>query len=441
MAHEQPTSYEAVHHYVRTAAGRLGLDDDLVELLCSNYRELEVEIPVRRADGRTEVLRGFRIQHKNVRGPFKGGLRFHEQVGLDEMRALAALMTWKTAIAAVPFGGAKGGVRCAADKVPDGVLEQIARTYIDKTEMILGPTRDIPAPDVNTSSKTMGWMADQWGKLHGYDPAIVTGKPLSLGGSLGRESATGWGVALMTREALGQTERDVDGARAVVQGFGNVGRWAAISLVAMGASVIGVSSLEGAIRCEGGIDPVALAAHLDQGGTLPSFRAPGVEQLGRDELLSLACDVLIPAALEYAIDGSNVDAVDCTVLVEAANAPLTPEADAALTDRGVIVVPDVVANAGGVVASYFEWVQNRQHVRWGEDQVRGQLETTLVDAFERVWGRSLAADLPMRGAAYEIGVETVLQAAVDRGQIGGRFPVGLGPDTSTFRALSRRAEG
>lgn len=437
----QLTSYEAVQHYVQTAVGRLGLSDDLVALLCSNYRELEVEIPVRRADGRTEILRGFRIQHKNVRGPFKGGLRFHQQVGLEEMRALAALMTWKTAIAGVPFGGAKGGVRCPAEKMSDGVLEQIARTYVDKTEMILGPTRDIPAPDVNTSAKTMGWMADQWGKLHGYDPAIVTGKPLSLGGSLGRESATGWGVALMTCEVLERMESDIAGATIVIQGFGNVGRWAALSLAEMGARVVGISSVEGALHCSDGIDAAAFAAYLEQGGTLPDYRAEGVEALDRDELLSLPCDVLIPAALEHAIEAGNVDSVACSALVEAANAPLTPEADAALTDRGVAIVPDLVANVGGVVASYFEWVQNRQHVRWGEDQVRKQLERVLLDAFDRVWRRSLAADLPMRSAAYEIGVETVLQAAVDRGQIGGRFAVGLGPDTATFRALSAQVDG
>jgi glutamate dehydrogenase (NAD(P)+) len=409
------SNYEIVSHYFDVAADRLGLEDDVRAVLRSNYREVQVQVPIRQTDGRIHVYSGYRVQHNAARGPYKGGIRYHPQVDLDEVRALAALMSWKTAIVCLPFGGAKGGVNCDPTELSRDELQRITRSFIDKIEKVLGPTRDIPAPDVNTNAQVMAWMMDEYGKLHGHTPAIVTGKPISLGGSFGREAATGRGVVLCFREAapaLGLTPSD---CRVVVQGFGNVGSWAARIIADLGAKVIGVSDALGAIHRGGGIDVHALRAHLDAGGLLTDF--PEVDVITPDELLALECEVLIPAALGGMIHAENAHLVRARAVIEGANSPTTPTADEILNDNGVHVVPDVLANAGGVVVSYYEWVQNLQHFRWDEREVNDKLGTTMRRAYREVAARAKQDDVPMRVAGYEIGIERVVDAARTRGYI------------------------
>jgi glutamate dehydrogenase (NAD(P)+) len=409
------SNFEIVSHYFDVAADRLGLEDDVRAVLRSNYREVQVQVPIRQADGRIHVYSGYRVQHNGARGPYKGGVRYHPEVDLDEVRALAALMSWKTAIVGIPFGGAKGGVNCDPTQLSREELQQITRSFIDKVEKVLGPTRDIPAPDVNTNAQVMAWMMDEYGKLHGHTPAIVTGKPIALGGSFGREAATGRGVVLCFREAapaLGLTPSET---RVVVQGFGNVGSWAARIISDLGAKVVGVSDAFGAIHREGGIDVHALRAHVDDGGRLADF--PGADQLSPDELLGLDCEVFIPAALGGMIHADNAHLVKARAVIEGANSPTTPNADEILHDNGVLVVPDVLANAGGVVVSYYEWVQNLQHFRWDEREVNDKLGTTMRRAYREVAARAKHDDAPLRVAAFELGIERVVDAARTRGYI------------------------
>jgi glutamate dehydrogenase (NAD(P)+) len=409
------SNFEIVSHYFDVAADRLGLGDDVRAVLRSNYREVQVQVPIRQADGRIHVYSGYRVQHNGARGPYKGGVRYHPEVDLDEVRALAALMSWKTAIVGIPFGGAKGGVNCDPTQLSREELQQITRSFIDKVEKVLGPTRDIPAPDVNTNAQVMAWMMDEYGKLHGHTPAIVTGKPIALGGSFGREAATGRGVVLCFREAapaLGLTPSET---RVVVQGFGNVGSWAARIISDLGAKVVGVSDAFGAIHREGGIDVHTLRAHVDDGGRLADF--PGADQLSPDELLGLDCEVFIPAALGGMIHADNAHLVKARAVIEGANSPTTPNADEILHDNGVLVVPDVLANAGGVVVSYYEWVQNLQHFRWDEREVNDKLGTTMRRAYREVAARAKLDDVPMRVAGFELGIERVVDAARTRGYI------------------------
>jgi glutamate dehydrogenase (NAD(P)+) len=376
-----------------------------------------VQIPVRCLDGKIHVYSGYRVQHNGARGPYKGGVRYHEEVDLDEVRALAALMTWKTAIAGIPFGGAKGGINCPAERLSKEELQRITRSFIDKIEKVLGPTRDILAPDVNTNAQVMAWMMDEYGKLHGYTPAIVTGKPISLGGSLGREEATGRGVVYMFREAARTLGLRPEETRVVVQGFGKVGSWAAHIFCQLGCKLVGVSDLSGAIHSPAGIDPEALVAHLRAGGKLSAYSAPGVEPITPEQLLALDCEVLVPAALGGTIHAENADTIRARLIIEGANSPTTPTADQILNDKGTFVVPDVLANAGGVVVSYFEWVQNLQHFCWSEREVNDKLGTIMRRAYREVGARAVRDQVPMRMAAYELGIERVLEAAKDRGYI------------------------
>jgi glutamate dehydrogenase (NAD(P)+) len=313
----------------------------------------------------------------------------------------------------VPFGGAKGGVNCPAKELSQGELQRVTRSFVDKIEKILGPTRDIPAPDVNTNAQVMAWIMDEYGKIHGHHPAVVTGKPISLGGSYGRESATGRGVVYAFREAapalgLLPTETTV-----VIQGFGNVGGWAARIFQQLGARVIGVQEASGAIHNEEGIDCEALAEHLARGGTLHDFE--GAEAIDPEEVLGLECDVFVPAALGGMVHAENADLLNCKVLIEGANSPTTPRADEILADKGVFIVPDVLANAGGVVVSYFEWVQNLQHFRWDEREVNDRLGTVMRRAYREVAARAKRDEVSMRTAAYALGIERVLEAATVRG--------------------------
>ena len=409
------SNFEIVSHYFDLAADRLGLEDDVRAVLRSKYREVQVQVPIRQADGRIHVYSGYRVQHNGARGPYKGGVRYHPEVDLDEVRALAALMSWKTAIVGIPFGGAKGGVNCDPTQLSREELQQITRSFVDKVEKVLGPTRDIPAPDVNTNAQVMAWMMDEYGKLHGHTPAIVTGKPISLGGSFGREAATGRGVVLCFREAAPALGLTPSQTRVVVQGFGNVGSWAARIIADLGAKVVGVSDAFGAIHHEDGIDVHALRSHLDGGAQLSDF--PGVDAISPDELLGLECEVLIPAALGGMIHAQNAHLVRARAVIEGANSPTTPTADEILGDNGVHVVPDVLANAGGVVVSYYEWVQNLQHFRWDEREVNDKLGTTMRRAYREVAARAKLDDVPMRVAAFELGIERVVDAARTRGYI------------------------
>jgi glutamate dehydrogenase (NAD(P)+) len=409
------SNYEIVNHWFDLAADRMGLPDDIREVMRSSYREVQVQIPVMLGDGKIHVFSGFRVQHNGARGPYKGGIRYHPEVDLDEVRALATLMTWKTAVAGIPFGGAKGGVNCDAGALDEAELQQVTRSFIDKIEKVLGPQRDIPAPDVGTNAQTMAWMMDEYGKLHGHTPAIVTGKPISLEGSYGREAATGRGIVHMFREAAPGIGLQPADCRVVLQGFGNVGSWAARIVAQLGATVIAVSDAAGAVHAEDGLDPEALARHVREGGKVSEY-GDG-EPITPEELLALECEVFIPAALGGMIHAGNADLLNTRMLVEGANSPTTPKADEILADKGVHVVPDVMANAGGVVVSYFEWVQNLQHFRWEEREVNEKLGTIMRRAYREVSARAAEDDVPMRVAAYQTGIERVVEAARTRGYI------------------------
>jgi glutamate dehydrogenase (NAD(P)+) len=413
----EPSSYETVNHWFDLAADRIELADDLRAVLRSAYREVQVQIPVKLADDRTHLFHGYRVQHNGARGPYKGGIRYHPDVDLDEVRALATLMSWKTAIVGIPFGGAKGGIDIDPSICTRSELQRVTRSFIDKIEKVLGPTRDIPAPDVGTNAQTMAWMMDEYGKLHGHTPAIVTGKPISLEGSYGREAATGRGIVHMFREAAPGIGLQPADCRVVIQGFGNVGSWAARIVAQLGSTVIGASDAQGAIHAEDGIDPEALQAHVRGGGKLTEFEGEGVEAISPEDLLALECELFIPAALGGMIHAANADLLNTRMLVEGANSPTTPKADAILADKGVHVVPDVMANAGGVVVSYFEWVQNLQHFRWDEREVNEKLGSIMRRAYREVAARASEEEVPMRVAAYQTGIERVVEAARTRGYI------------------------
>ncbi len=409
------SNLDIVRHYFDLAADHLKLPDDIRVVFWTPYREVTVQIPVKLSDGKTHVFSGYRIQHNGARGPYKGGIRFHPEVDVDEVRALASLMTWKTAVAGVPFGGAKGGVNCPTDTLEQSELQRIARSFMDKIEKVLGPTRDIPAPDVGTNAQVMAWFMDEYGKLHGHTPAIVTGKPIALEGSFGREAATGRGCVYMFREAAPSIGLSPADTSFVVQGFGNVGSWAARILQQLGAKMIAVSDAHGAIRSDEGIDANQLHEHISGGGAITEFE--GVESIEPEDLVAVPCDVFIPAALGGMIHEGNADRMECKMVIEGANSPTTPAADQILRDNGTYIVPDVMANAGGVVASYFEWVQNLQHFRWDEREVNDKLGTIMRRSFREVSGRAKEEKLDLREAAYLVGIERVVEAAKTRGYI------------------------
>src|SRR3954465_9245655 len=415
VSRAEGSNYEIVTHYFDDAADRLGLREDVAAVLKSSYREVQVQIPIRRDDGQIHVYQGFRVQHNGARGPYKGGVRFHPEVDLDEVRALAALMTWKTAIAGIPYGGAKGGVNCPAAEMSSSELQTVARSFMDKIEKVLGPTRDIPAPDVGTNAQTMAWMMDEYGKLHGHTPACVTGKPISLEGSFGREAATGRGLVYLYEEAAPECGLEPDETRFVVQGYGNVGSWCARLMQELGCKMVGASDADGAVRCDSGIDAEALAAHVREGGQVPEF--DGVEAIDPDELLEIECEVFFPAALGGMIHAENADRIRARMVIEGANSPTTPKADAILAGNDVHVIPDVMANAGGGVVSYFEWVQNMQHRRGEEDEVNERLRKILGRAYADVKAKAEEHSIPLRPAAYELGIERVVEASKTRGYI------------------------
>jgi glutamate dehydrogenase (NAD(P)+) len=401
---------ETVDQYLSGAMDRLGLDGAVRTVLRTPQRELTVQLPVKLSDGRLHVFNGFRVQHNNVRGPFKGGLRFHHEVDLDEVRAMASLMTWKCALVEVPFGGAKGGVNCQPRDLSLSDLETITRAFTTRVDRLLGPERDIPAPDMGTDARTMAWIFDEWTKFHGLQPAIVTGKPVSLGGSFGREMATGSGLAYVIEEALAHLGLDPAAMRASIQGFGNVGSWAALLLERLGVSVVAVGELDRTLVNEHGLDVQQMVQNRLAG--MPLDEDVEAENAGRDELFDVDCDIFVPAALGGAIHAGNVHKLTgCALIAEGANNPTTPDADAVLEDTGVYVIPDVLANAGGVVVSYFEWTQNQQHFRWEEEEVERKLRATMARAFRAVSMRAEERELPLRTTAFELAIERVVRDA------------------------------
>ena len=407
------TPYEAATYFFHQSADRLELNDHRRQILASSYRELAVQIPVRMDDGSIDVFRGYRIQHNGARGPYKGGIRYHPQADLDEVRALAALMTWKNALIDVPFGGAKGGVQCDPREMSEGEIQRLSRRFTAMISYVIGVNRDIPAPDMGTNAQTMAWMMDAYGQKYGYTPGIVTGKPVELGGSPGREEATGRGVVMCTQEAAKRRNLDFAGARVAIQGYGNVGFWATAIAAEAGASIIAVSDVGGGTHNAKGLDLEALGHHGGESDTVSTFE--GGEQITNEELLELECDILIPAAIQGVITSENADAIKAKMIVEAANGPITPTADATLNERDIVVVPDILANAGGVTVSYFEWVQNIQQFKWELDQVNDELHKRMTRATDSVFDRAEAEGTSLRDAAFDIAVERVAHAAEIRG--------------------------
>ena len=410
---DKMSPHQAVTYFFEHAAERLKLDDEMREVLRGSYREVQVQVPLRTDAGNLLVFNGYRVQHNGARGPYKGGVRFHPEADLDEVRALAALMTWKTAVTDLPFGGAKGGVQCEPYMMSESELQRLTRRYTQMIGYVLGVNRDIPAPDMNTNAQTMAWMMDAYGQRYGYQPACVTGKPVELGGSLGREAATGRGVVMVMEEYAKDRGYPLEGATVAIQGFGNVGSWAARIAAEAGATVVAVSDVRGGIHRDSGLDIEKVWAHRDETGSVVGF--PGVDDISNEDLLELDVAWLVPAALGEVIHGRNASKIRARVVVEAANHPITPLADATLDDAGVVVIPDILANAGGVTVSYFEWTQNIQQFRWEEEQVNDQLRKVMSKAYAAV--SDAATGCSLRDAAFGIGVERVSRAVRLRGYV------------------------
>ncbi|MBE9215328.1 Glu/Leu/Phe/Val dehydrogenase [Plectonema cf. radiosum LEGE 06105] len=401
--------------YLDAAAKELKLGQGVSEILSHPRKVVTVSIPVKRDNGEIQVLAGHRVQHSDILGPYKGGIRFHPAVTLREVSALAMLMTWKCALLGIPYGGAKGGIAINPKNYSISELERISRRYISELIKDIGPSVDIPAPDMGTSAREMAWMMDTYSVNMGHAvPGVVTGKPLSIGGSLGREMATGRGVMIIVREALADRGKSLAGTRIAIQGFGNVGAAAAELLHQAGAKIIAVSTGAGGVFAENGLDILELQAYARENNRkISGF--PQAKPITNTELLTLPCDVLIPAALENQITQENVNQIQANLIVEAANGPVTLEANQALEARGVTVLPDILSNAGGVVVSYLEWVQGLSYLFWDEQRVNGEMESLMVQAYRKVMHQSQTRKISPRLAAYVLGVGRVAQALNDRG--------------------------
>lgn len=395
------------------AADLLGIDENIRNSLRMPDRELSVEVPLRKDDGSIKSFNGFRVQHNNSRGPFKGGIRYHPEVNLDEVRSLAALMTWKTALIDIPYGGGKGGIAIDPSGYSERELERLSRRFFRAIDPVIGPNKDIPAPDVNTNAQIMAWFMDEYSQLHGHTPAIVTGKPIDLGGSLGREAATGKGVAITVRETALKFGIDLEGATVAIQGFGNVGSYAGKFLGEMGCKLIAASDVHGGLHETDGFDTVALFDYAYENRTIKGCGQG--KEMSNEVLLALEVDFLIPAALGGVIHKMNADQLNCKYVIEAANGPTTPPASEALFEKGIHVVPDILTNAGGVTVSYFEWVQNIQQFQWGLDEVNEKLERKMVAAFQEVAALSEEKKVSLRVAAYMVAIDRVARAFELRG--------------------------
>jgi glutamate dehydrogenase (NAD(P)+) len=404
---------EIAREYFERSSRLMKYDRRTQTMLWTPAREIKVEITIETDKGEIGTFIGYRVQHDNARGPMKGGLRYHPTVDPEEVQALASLMTWKTAVINIPFGGGKGGIACDPRELSMRELETITRKYVDGLHEVIGPYTDVPAPDVNTNAQVMAWIMDQYSKTRGFTPAVVTGKPVELHGSLGREAATGRGVVMALRELLDQLGRPLAGTTIAVQGFGNVGTYAAQIADDCGAKVIGVSDQFGAVHNKDGLDISALRAHTDKAGSVMGFI--GGAQMERDHVLTLECDVLIPAALSNAITCENMGDIRAEIIIEAANSPISAEADIHLTTSGKIILPDIYANAGGVTVSYFEWAQNIQQFQWSEEQVNTALQQKMSAAFKDIVKYRKELDTDFRLAAYALGMERVRSATIQRG--------------------------
>lgn len=405
-------------HHLDTAAERLNLNPSLHRVLRSCERSLTVSLPVELDDGETAVYTGYRVQHTSVPGPCKGGVRFHADVSLEEVTALAQLMTWKCAVLNLPYGGAKGGICVSPTTLSENELRRLTRRYTYAIMPIIGPKKDIPAPDVNTDERTMAWMSDTYSMLRGEaSQEIVTGKPLILGGSAGRADATGLGVAIIAENTMKRYGTPIEGATVALQGFGKVGYWTAHYLAQDGCKVVAVSDVSGGYYNPQGLDVEAMLAYTRTSPTrtLAGYAPPGVEAVSNEELLLLPCDVLIPAALEDQITDRNADRIRARYIVEGANGPTSAAADNILHQRGVIVSPDILANAGGVTVSYFEWVQGLQAFQWGLDEVQKNLRRFLYNAFDQVCDFSEANNVSLRQGAFMLAVSRVAEALAQRG--------------------------
>jgi glutamate dehydrogenase (NAD(P)+) len=413
--------YEQVIKMIDDTASAMGLNENDYIALKFPERELTVSIPIKMDDGSIRVFRGYRVHHSTLKGPCKGGVRFDKNVTLEEVKALAAWMTFKCAVANIPYGGAKGGVRVDPAELSEGELERLTRRYTASILPMIGPERDIPAPDINTNPKVMGWIMDTYSTFAGYAvPGVVTGKPIDIGGSLGRSGATGRGVMFMTREIMHRLGKPVTGARVAVQGFGNVGSMAALLLAKEGARVVAVSDVSGGLYCEAGLDIEALMAYTVNGGRgrlFKDYEGKNIARLTNEELLELDVDILIPAATENQITEEAAGRVRADVIIEGANGPTTFEADKILEKIGVTVVPDILANAGGVIVSYFEWVQNIQSLMWDEEEINRALEKIMIRAFNYVWDCSAGQSVCLRKGAYIVAIDRLVRARNIRGQM------------------------
>ena len=411
------TPIEQVNAYVLQAASLLDLSDDLLAVLSTSYREVSVQVPVRLDDGGLGVFRGYRVQHNGARGPYKGGIRYHPEADLDEVRALASLMTWKTALMGLPFGGAKGGVQCDPQALSSRELEALTRRFTNAIGHVIGVQRDIPAPDVGTNAQTMAWMMDAYSGRFGFAPAIVTGKPVALGGAPGREAATGRGVVYCLAAACARWGLDLSSLTVAIQGFGNVGSWAARELSDRGVRVVAVSDYSGGLHDACGLELAALLERAERREPLSGAAGHLGDAITNEELLELDVDVLIPAALGGVLHDGNARAVKASIVVEAANNPTTPEADKLLQDAGVRILPDVLANAGGVTGSYFEWAQDIQVFHWKEERFNAELKDVMERAFRETVTFADERHVSMRLAAFAIGMERVAEASLLRGYI------------------------
>jgi glutamate dehydrogenase/leucine dehydrogenase len=413
---ETRTQYDIAVEQVERAARIIDLNSNLLEVIRKPRRILSANFPVKMDDGRIVMFQGFRCQHNNALGPYKGGIRYHPNVTIEEVKALSMWMTWKCAIAGIPFGGAKGGVTVDPKKLSRGELERLSRSYFSLIAEIIGPLRDIPAPDVYTDSQTMAWFMDEYSRHVGYNAfAVVTGKPLSIGGSLGRETATARGLAFVVAEAVKKFDMDLHKATVAVQGFGNAGSYAHMFLEEMGARVVAVSDSKGGIYDAKGLKYKEVDAHKKRTGSVMNY--PGTREISNEELLESQVDILVPAALENVITERNAKRIRAKIVAEAANGPTTPEADDILYKNDVTVIPDVLATSGGVSTSYLEWVQNLQYLYWTAEEVDTRLKTVMVRAFNEVWEATNRYSVDMRLGAYAYAINKVASAMKIRGWV------------------------
>ncbi len=403
------------HHYFNKAADILGLSKEVRKIFLAPQRSVKVEINIESSEGGLKSYTGFRVQHNSSRGPMKGGLRYHPSMDEDHATALANLMTWKTAVVDVPFGGAKGGIDCDPHKMSKHDLNLVTRAFVTQMKDVIGPTRDIPAPDVNTNAEVMSWIMDEYSKYEGFSPAVVTGKPLELFGSEGREEATGRGVMNVLAEALNDQKKTFDEISVAIQGFGNVGSNAARLIAEQGAIITAVADHTGGVSKAGGLDISALIQWVAANGGVKGF--PGGEPFEGADIITWQADVLIPAALEGAITEDNANEVKATIIVEGANAPTTPKAHEILIERGILVIPDILANAGGVTVSYFEWAQNIQHYRWEIDRINAELGKVMSKAYREVRAIADEKNIDLRTAAFVLAIRRVGKAALYRHHI------------------------